>query len=70
MSVDKNNAIVLGWGDYTNYKIDLYNFKNSWIVLYTHQGKIVNVEHFENLEDAVKSFSELITITNNKLRKK
>ena len=66
MGVDKNNDIVLSWGDYTDYRIDLYNLKNSWMVLHTNQGRIKSVNSFEKLEDAVKTFSDLITISRKK----
>ena len=66
MGVDKNNDIVLSWGEYIDYRIDLYKLKNAWMVLYINEGKTESINSFENLEDAVKSFSDLITISRKK----
>ena len=63
MDVDKNNDIVLSWGDYTDYKIVLYFTKNSWKVLFTYEARIQSINTYENLEDAVKSFTELVIKT-------
>ena len=65
IGVDKNNDIVVEWGYYTDYKIDLYRLHDSWMVLYVNQGAKLEISSFDNLENAVKKFSSLITKTNN-----